>query len=152
MVEQEKLNCKKIMVVDDDQFSTLLTRLKLKKYVGENNIQVISTIEKAIEYLEDQINGKTESVPDLILLETMMDEGKGWDFIKYYEEIMKYTDIQIKLVILTSSQFFSDFRRSTSFGRVDGFLIKPLQMDQLIKMISEEEIEKSQLLLNSFIA
>ncbi len=140
------------MVVDDDQFSTLLTRLKLKKYVGENNIQVISTIEKAIEYLEDQINGKTESVPDLILLETMMDEGKGWDFIKYYEEIMKYTDIQIKLVILTSSQFFSDFRRSTSFGRVDGFLIKPLQMDQLIKMISEEEIEKSQLLLNSFIA
>lgn len=151
MVEQEKLNCKKIMIVDDDQFSTLLTRLKLKKYVGDHNIQVITKVDEAIEYLEDQINGKTESIPDLILLETMMEEGKGWDFIKYYEEIMKYTVNPVKFVILTSSQFFSDFRRSTSFGRVDGFLIKPLQMDQLIKLISEDEVEKSHVLLNSFI-
>ena len=139
------------MIVDDDQFSILLTRLKLKKYVGEENIIIEKEVDKAIDFLDDQIKGKTNLIPDLILLETMMEEGKGWDFIMHYEELIKLTSHPIRLVILTSSQFFSDFRRSTQFSSVDGFLIKPLQLDQLITLFSDNEVESSAVLLNSFI-
>jgi len=150
-VRQDILNRKKIMIVDDDQFSILLTRLKLKKYVGEENIIIEKEVDKAIDFLDDQIKGKTNLIPDLILLETMMEEGKGWDFIMHYEELIKLTSHPIRLVILTSSQFFSDFRRSTQFSSVDGFLIKPLQLDQLITLFSDNEVESSAVLLNSFI-
>lgn len=145
------LNNKKIMVIDDDQFSVLLTKLKLKKYVGDENIIVLKEVDKAVEFLDDQIKGKTNEIPDVILLETMMEDGKGWDFILHFDEIVKHTNHPIRLIILTSSQFFSDFRRSTQFSRVSGFLIKPLQIDQFIRLFSDEEVESSTLLLNSFI-
>jgi len=150
-VRQDILSQKKIMIVDEDQFSVLLTRLKLKKYVDDENILVVKEVEKAINFLDNQIAGKTNLIPDLILLETMMEDGKGWDFITHYEELVKQTTHPIRLVILTASQFFSDFRRSTQFSRVNGFLIKPLQMDQLLTMFSDEEVESSAVLLNSFI-
>lgn len=140
------------MIVDDDQFSVLLTRLKLKKYVGEKNIQVFNTVGSAIEYLEDQINGKTDAFPDLILIETMMEDGKGWEFFMHFEEMAKVANFPVKLIVLTSSQFFSDFRRSTRFSIVNGFLIKPLQIDQLIRLISQDKAGRSEILLNSFIA
>ena len=150
-VRQDILNQKKIMIIDDDQFSVLLSRMKLKKYVCDKNIIVVKESEKAIDFLEDQINGKTNSIPDLILLETMIENGKGWDFIIQFEELVKQTTHPIKLVILTCSQFFSDFKRSTQFAKVDGFLIKPLQMNQLITLFSDDEVESSTVLLNSFI-
>jgi response regulator RpfG family c-di-GMP phosphodiesterase len=146
------LNNKKIVVVDDDQFSVLLTKLKLKKYAGDDNVIAFKEVDGAIEFLDDQIKAKADDIPDVILLETMMEDGKGWDFILQFEEIVKHTNHPIRLIILTSSQFFSDFKRSTQYDRVSGFLIKPLQIDQFIRLFSDEEVESSTLLLNSFIA
>jgi two-component SAPR family response regulator len=93
-------------------------------------------------------------MPDLILLETAIEEAQGWDLVTFFEQWGKGTRHQAKLVILTSSQFFSDFRRSKQFDCVSGFLIKPLQIDLLVKLMDSEVelmIDKSKGISNSLL-
>jgi hypothetical protein len=97
--------------------------------VQKNNISA------AIDYLADTEKNKPAMMPDLILLETAIEEAQGWDFITYFEKWGNGANHHAKLVILTSSQFFSDFRRSTQFDCISGFLIKLLQSDLLIKLL-----------------
>ncbi len=145
---------KKILIIDDDQFSVLLTKLKLRNYCDPLNITALNSTCDAIAYLEETEKNKPAMMPDLILLETSIEEGKGWDFITYFQMWGEGTHHRIKLVILTSSQFFSDFRRSTSFMCVFGFLTKPLQTDLLLKMLespAETTVVNSIALVNSII-
>lgn len=148
------LKNKRILIIDDDQFSVLLTKLKLRKYTDENSISVIGQLHEAVDYFEDLKEKKPAVMPDLILLETMIDDARGWDLISHLEDISKHVSKSIKLVILTSSQFFSDYRRSTQYENVDGFLIKPLQMRLLNDIMSGAADSKSvheNMLLKSFI-
>lgn len=149
-----KLINKKILVVDDDQFSILLTQLKLRNYYNQMDITVKNSVSSAIDYLEDTEKNNAAMMPDLILLETAIEEAHGWDLVTFFEQWGKGTRHQAKLVILTSSQFFSDFRRSKQFACISGFLIKPLQIDLLLKLLdSEEELvnEESKEMANSLL-
>jgi len=130
-----KLVNKKILIVDDDQFSILLTKLKLRNYSNQMDITVKNSVSGAIDYLEDTEKNNAAMMPDLILLETAIEEAQGWDLVTYFEQWGKGTRHQAKLVILTSSQFFSDFRRSKQFDCISGFLIKPLQVELLTKLL-----------------
>jgi CheY-like chemotaxis protein len=130
-----KLVNKKILIVDDDQFSILLTKLKLRNYSNQLDITVKNSVSGAIDYLEDTEKNNAAMMPDLILLETAIEEAQGWDLVTYFEQWGKGTRHQAKLVILTSSQFFSDFRRSKQFDCISGFLIKPLQVELLTKLL-----------------
>nr|NQU91095.1 hypothetical protein [Bacteroidota bacterium] len=145
---------KKVLIIDDDQFSVLLTKLKLKKYINDENITSCNGVNVAIEFLEAQISEKTAMIPDLILLETMIDDTQGWEFITYFDEIVERSEKLIKLVILTSSQFFSDYRRSSQMENVSGYLIKPLQTQLLPDIFSMSENRKvvdENILFNSII-
>jgi len=130
-----KLVNKKILIVDDDQFSILLTKLKLRNYSNQMDITVKNSVSGAIDYLEDTEKNNAAMMPDLILLETAIEEAQAWDLVTYFEQWGKGTRHQAKLVILTSSQFFSDFRRSKQFDCISGFLIKPLQVELLTKLL-----------------
>jgi CheY-like chemotaxis protein len=149
-----KLANKKILVVDDDQFSILLTQLKLRNYCNQMDITVKNSVSTAIDYLEDTEKNNPAMMPDLILLETAIEEAQGWDLVTFFEQWGKGTRHQAKLVILTSSQFFSDFRRSKQFDCVSGFLIKPLQIDLLVKLMDSEVelmLDKTKEMANSML-
>jgi CheY-like chemotaxis protein len=149
-----KLINKKILIVDDDQFSILLTQLKLRNYCNQVDITVKNSVSSVIDYLGDTEKNNAAMMPDLILLETAIEEAQGWDLVTFFEQWGKGTRHQAKLVILTSSQFFSDFRRSKQFTCVGGFLIKPLQMDLLIKLMDSEAeliIDESKVMANSLL-
>ncbi|MFP4469880.1 MAG: response regulator [Bacteroidales bacterium] len=156
MTEQKSiLNRKKIVIIDDDKFSVLLTRMKLRKYTDDFNINVLNSFSKAVEFFDELSEKSTAMMPDLILLETMIDDARGWDLILHFEEITKHVSKPVKLVVLTSSQFFSDYRRSKQFGSVNGFLIKPLQITLLEEVVnggSGTHNMHENMLLNSFIA
>ena len=149
-----KLANKKILVVDDDQFSILLTQLKLRNYCNQMDITVKNSVSSTIDYLEDTEKNNAAMMPDLILLETAIEEAQGWDLVTFFEQWGKGTRHQAKLVILTSSQFFSDFRRSKQFDCVSGFLIKPLQIDLLVKLMDSEVelmLDKTKEMANSML-
>jgi response regulator of citrate/malate metabolism len=148
------LNGKRVLIIDDDQFSVLLTELKLKQYTKRENIHSVSSVKEAADYLGEVMTKRPAMVPELILLETSMNDNDGWGFISFFEEIKKSADCPTQLVILTSSQFFSDFRRSQGHPSVTGFLMKPLKIEMLNKLLNTSSNPKKvngEVLINSFV-
>lgn len=123
----------RIMVIDDDPFSLMLSKLKLRKVVDETNIIEFYDTDNALGYLEQHLGKDSAMIPDIILLEVMMNDANGWDFIPQFSDLMaKNTGTEIQLVVLTSSQFFSDYRRALKFEAVKGFMMKPIRTDLLL--------------------
>jgi len=124
---------KHIMLIDDDPFSVLLSKMKLKKFIDERNISDYCNAQNALEFLGQHLGKKSAMIPDLILLEVMMNNGSGWNFIPQFSELIsKYGNSGIQLIVLTSSQFFSDYRRASKYDVVKGFLMKPFQLEMLL--------------------
>jgi two-component SAPR family response regulator len=141
---------KNIMILDDDPFSMLLTRMKLKKVTDEKNIFEFYDINEGLKYLVAHNPEETAVIPDLILIEVLMNNSMGWDFIEQYQKMLINGEIsKSQLVILTSSQFFSDYRRASGFDCVSGFMMKPLQTSTLLD-IFRNVIEGKVLLNNTF--
>jgi two-component SAPR family response regulator len=152
--DANKLTGKKVLIIDDDQFSVLLTELKLKQFTKRENINSVGSIEDAVDYLGEMLKKSPAMVPDLILLETSMSDNDGWGFLSYFEEIKKSTNHPMQLVILTSSQFFSDFRRSQGHPSVTGFLMKPMKVELLNTLLNSSANAKrinGEVLINSFV-
>lgn len=125
----------KIMIIDDDPFSAMLSKMKLRNIVEEKNISEFYSAENALEILGRNLGKESVMIPDLILLEVMMNNLTGWDFITKFSELMaKHDETEIQLIILTSSQFFSDYRKASKFKAVKGFLIKPFRTEMLMDL------------------
>jgi response regulator RpfG family c-di-GMP phosphodiesterase len=126
---------KRIMVIDDDPFSLMLSKMKLRKVVEERNIIDFYDTDNALEYLDQHLGKQSAMIPDMILLEVMMNDAKGWDFIPRFSDLMtKYNSSDIQLVVLTSSQFFSDYRKASKFEEVKGFMMKPIRNEVLLEI------------------
>ncbi|MCF8367141.1 MAG: response regulator [Bacteroidales bacterium] len=123
----------KVMIIDDDPFSVMLSKLKLKKFVDEKNFIEFYDTQNALGYLGQILGSEAVMIPDLILLEVMMNDATGWDFIPQFNDLMmKYNNVEIQLIILTSSQFFSDYRRALKYKSVKGFMMKPFRSEILL--------------------
>jgi CheY-like chemotaxis protein len=126
---------KHIMLIDDDPFSILLSKMKLRKFIDERNINDFCNAQNALEFLGQHLGKKSAVIPDLILLEVMMNNGSGWDFIPQYSELIsKHDSSGTQLIVLTSSQFFSDYRRASKYDMVKGFLMKPFHLETLLEV------------------
>lgn len=125
---------KRIMIIDDDPFSVMLSKMKLRTVVEENGVIEYYDTKDALEFLGQHLGKESAMIPDIILLEVMMDEAKGWDFIPKFSDLMKKSKTEIQLIILTSSQFFSDYRKASKFDLVKGFMMKPLKNDMLLEI------------------
>lgn len=133
MTDQLKQHPERIMVIDDDPFSLMLSKMKLRKVVDRENIIEFYDTDNALGFLEQNLGKESAMIPDLILLEVMMNDANGWDFIPRFGDLMtKNKGTEIQLVVLTSSQFFSDYRRATKFDEVKGFMMKPIRNDLLL--------------------
>ena len=143
------------MVIDDDPFSLMLSKLKLRKVVNENNIIEFYDTDNALGYLEQHLGKESAMIPEIILLEVMMNDASGWDFIPQFGDLMaKNKGTEIQLVVLTSSQFFSDYRRALKFESVKGFMMKPIRTDVLIDIYAnavEGNVYEGNALFQSFI-
>lgn len=123
----------RIMVIDDDPFSLMLTKMKLRKVVNEENVIEFLDIDNALGYLGQHLGKESAMIPDIILLEVMMNDANGWDFIPKFSDLMaKNKRSEIQLVVLTSSQFFSDYRKASKYDAVKGFMMKPIRRDVLL--------------------
>jgi response regulator RpfG family c-di-GMP phosphodiesterase len=146
---------KNVMIIDDDPFSVLLCRMKLKKVTEDQYISEFYDIDSALAHLKEQQTKKTAVIPDLILLEVLMNNSSGWDFIEQYKQLLLNGEInQSQLVLLTSSQFFSDYRKASGMKSVNGFIMKPLQISTLLDIyrnVYDGKASTDNYLLNSFV-
>lgn len=110
----------KILVVDDVPEMRNLLQLELQREgydvrVSENGVEA----GKAVK----------ESLPDLILLDVVMPEMNGWDFLKGFRE-----KCEIPVIMLTALGQTEEIVQALDWG-ADDYLCKPFDMKELLARI-----------------
>lgn len=113
----------RILIIDDEQeFGlTLAERLLLRGYDA-----------KAIADVEHAMIELSQSIPSVVLLDLKMPGGFGTSTVKAIKDISPST----RILIITGHGGQTDLQEALQSG-ADGFLIKPVDIDELLQKINE---------------
>ena len=132
---------KKILIIDDDQISTFLTKRIVDSSLMAEHSQTFYQSEKALLNIKASLTEQTV-LPDLILLDINMPVHDGWDFINELQKMPNYKPITI--VVLSSSIYKEDKDKSKTYPEIKGYLSKPLtvvKFDKIMQQIFNVTIE-----------
>ena len=120
----EKINGKRIMVVDDESDLTLFYRMSLEYYGFE--VDAFNEPKKALS------NFKPDYY-DLVVLDIKMPDMDGFEL---YNEILKI-DSKSNVCFLTASELYYKEFREKEYSAIDKdlFIRKPIRNEELIKEI-----------------
>jgi CheY-like chemotaxis protein len=113
----------------DDHFLDIFMNTKTVQTVNfaENSVSV-KFAKEALKILQDK-----KIVPDLILVDIMMREMDGFDFVEQYKQIG--LDIKkTKIYMLSSSEDPADIKRAEDDKCITGFIQKPLTPQKLMEL------------------
>lgn len=132
------------MLIDDDDVTLMICKLRLKKSGFCNNVITADNGEEAVKLLEDQFKlPLTErNLPELIFLDLNMPIMDGWQFLEAFEN--RYLDEMpgSKITILSSSVDPIDEEKASKYSFVTGFINKPLTDLNLKAMMEMDEFKQ----------
>lgn len=129
---------KRILLVDDDDTSNLLTSMIISDMNISEGVDVATNGEEALAHLINHCSIKNKSdneqCPELILLDINMPIMDGFEFLEAYS---KQADIcnNIPVVMLSSSSNIKDHERASAFN-VKGYIVKPLNEEKLQQLLN----------------
>lgn len=119
---------KKILVVDDEKdVLTYLTTL-----LEDNGYETIS----AGDGLKGFDLAKSEK-PDLITLDITMPDQSGVRTYRYYKEDEELKNIPVIIVTAIGDSMRSFLKKLAGFSEPEGFMNKPIDEAELLKMVSD---------------
>jgi len=127
----------RILIVDDSSINLAIAEQKLK---DEYEVIPLNSGVRALRYL------KSETPPDLILLDIMMAEKDGIDTLKEIRSLKKAANIPV--IMLTGVGEKARVVESSKLGICD-YVLKPFDSDDLrkriqraLEMTNEEDVEE----------
>jgi two-component system, chemotaxis family, chemotaxis protein CheY len=125
----------KILVVDDELIPRTVLQRMLQAYgpcdVATNVVEALAAVRRAIEE-------KTHY--QLICLDIEMPDGSGQDVLKTLRQIeadSKVSPENQARVLMTSSHSHAEQVKAAFFNGSDGFLVKPVEPERLVKKLNE---------------
>ena len=132
------INSRKIiLLVDDDEIHLAITESELK---DEYEVVMVKSGEEALGFL-----GKSQIIPDLILLDILMPTMDGWEVFDKINDIatLKFTPI----MFYTSLDEASAKEKAYELGAFD-YITKPCEqsvlLDKIKSIIQKAELQKQQ--------
>lgn len=122
-----------ILAIDDNQTSNFITKSYFERTIAEINIVVKNSGEEALHYLVADDSPK----PDLILLDIIMPEMDGFEFLDTYQKISRKT----KVIMLTGSENQTHRDKAAQYSCIVDYIKKPLDINA-IKAIKEKYLEE----------
>lgn len=125
-----------VMLVDDSHTDRFIHKKLLEIYSIGKDVVEFDNGRSALEYLRENAD-KEEKLPELILLDVLMPEMNGFDFLGYLEQIHGKLKKKPFLYMLSSTDDESDLKRARAIDLVQKMLRKPFSPETLIKALSE---------------
>ena len=130
-----KVNC--ILLIDDDSINNFINERLIKKLNVANEIKVALNGEDGLEYIQKNCSDdRSDSCPELILLDINMPVMNGFDFIRAFEHLNIKNKSKVKIIILTTSRNNKDVEILKSLGNFE-FINKPLTEEKLFNCLAK---------------
>lgn len=124
---------RKVLIVDDDEINNYLCERIITITNFSDDIVALTTVDKAIAYLNDHRNNEDE-LPEIIFLDINMPKKNGWDFLNEYGLIEGSIKKKIKIFMLSSSVYERDIELANSSSSVTDYITKPLNKEVLKRL------------------
>lgn len=119
-------------IIEDDPVHVFLTRKFLSMSGKIDSIMICKNGKDAFDKLQSILKSG-ERLPELILLDLNMPIWDGWQFLDEFTKIE--VDQEIIIYILTSSTNAADMERAEQYNLRSNYLIKPITLDSLRKVL-----------------
>jgi len=112
----------KILIIDDNEIDRFVHKKLLALHKISDEIVECNSGKAALKYLNEV---EPNSIPNVILLDVMMPEMDGFDFLVHYERLHKKFDKKPIVFMLSSTEDEDDIRRVRQNELVQHLLKKP---------------------------
>ena len=117
-----------IYIIDDDEIFIKITTRLLQLGGICDNFLVFKNGQEALDYIKPRLIS-SEPLADMILLDINMPVMDGWEFLDTLQTIPNSEKLNINLI--SSSIDPLDIRKAESYDLIKNFLTKPISIDKL---------------------
>ena len=123
---------KKALLIDDNPIDRFVHQRMLTHAQVVEEVESAQSGKEALSFLQTCIRNPEEA-PDLILLDLMMPEMDGFEFLKHYEIwLKKFSGPKPRLFMVSSTEDESDLSRARQNPHIIRLLRKPLAVNLLL--------------------
>tara|TARA_R110002051_G_scaffold34256_3_gene76321 strand:+ start:46518 stop:46931 length:414 start_codon:yes stop_codon:yes gene_type:complete len=119
-----------ILLVDDDEIYLYLMEKTIHQLSKELTVNTFTDGEQAVEYITKCTTEKIE-LPEVIFLDINMPFLDGWGFLAEFKKIKNKIANHVNIYMVSSSMRDSDIKRSLDFEELTGYVVKPVNKEQL---------------------
>ena len=127
--KEVSLDGKKILLVEDNQFSREITKLLL-----EQEGATVDTAEDGIIGVA-KVRMEKESTYDFILMDLVMPNMDGFTATKIIKGLEDRSKASVPIIAMTANAFAEDKAKALEAG-MDGHITKPINLDELKKILA----------------
>ncbi len=126
---------KRFLIVDDDSATNFLSKMALRKLLGEIDVKDFVMPETALDYIATHFEHLHDEKTTLFL-DINMPTLTGWEFLDKFQTFKEPIKNQFNIYILSSSIDPADIERAKHNPLVTDFIEKPLNKAVLTKLFN----------------
>ena len=126
-----------IWVIDDDTIYQIIVNKIIQRSEMFSAVSSFKNGRIAIDALQETLD-KDTALPDIILLDINMPIMDGWEFMEEMALMKSKFNKQITVYIVSSSISIEDKNRSKTYPDILGYLSKPVTINDLVLIASND--------------